>query len=429
MRSILLFLSFGITQTVFSQNKNNLPDTISGYFKEIKIATNNQAKVWDKNLYGPILLVEPDPRKIYANFNDSAAVLKKNGNVYSGVLPKEQNIANTSIHWNGRDWAMILLPLSQNKHNRINLIAHELFHRAQPSLGFKLFTVDNNHLDKKNGRVYLRLELEALINAIQSKGKKDILRHLTNAFIFRKYRFDLYPGADTTENLLELNEGLAEYTGVLISNRKKPDIANHFVKSLDQFLRNPTFVKSFAYQTIPMYGYLLSTGKKYWNQEITIKTNLTDYFITSFNISIPSDLESIIKEISNTYHGQTIIAEEAAREEKIKKLIAEYKNKFIEQPHFDIRFEQMNISYDPRNIMPLEEYGTVYPNLRISDKWGILSVQNGALVSSPWDKVSITNPTKIDGKNISGNGWILQLNDGYLLSKDESNGSYKLLKK
>lgn len=429
MKQLLPFLILGVSQTVFSQSQNSLQDTISIYFREIKLASEKQKKLWDKNLYGPILLVESATRKVYANFSDSAGVLKEDRKIYSGILPNPINIANTSTHWNGRDWAMIILPVPQNPQDRINILAHELFHRAQPSLGFKLFNVDNNHLDKKNGRIYLRLELEALKKAIQTSDKKEMLKYLTNAFIFRKYRYSLYRGADTTENLLELNEGIAEYTGVMLSNRIKQGITDHFIKSIDQFLQNPTFVRSFAYQTIPIYGYLLNASKRYWNKDVTIETNLTDYFIKAFGLSVPPDLKKIIEVISDKYNGQIIIAEETAREEKIKKLIVEYKSKFIEQPHFDIHFEQMNISFDPRNIMPLEDRGTVYPNLRISDKWGILSVENGALVSSMWDKVTVTNPIKTDNKNISGDGWTLQLNEGYTVSKDESNGNYKLLKK
>ncbi len=110
-------------------------------------------------------------------------------------------------------------------------------------------------------------------------------------------------------------------------------------------------------------------------------------------------------------------------------MVAEYKIKFIDQPHFEIKFEQMNVSFDPRNIMPIEDRGTVYPNIRVSDKWGILTVTNGALMSSDWDKISISIPTKIQDKNISGDGWSLTLNDGYTVIKEISNNNYKLMKK
>lgn len=120
-------------------------------------------------------------------------------------------------------------------------------------------------------------------------------------------------------------------------------------------MRNPTFVRSFAYQTIPIYTYLLACKKKRWNREITINTNLTDYFIKKFDISLPNDLKEATDLRLNQYNGAVIISEEKTREEQTKKLIAEYKSKFITQPYFELVFEQMNVFFNPRNLMPIEK--------------------------------------------------------------------------
>ena len=185
-----------------AQNHKTLSDSLSGYFGEIKEATIQNEKLWSKNLYGPILLVDPGTRIVFANISDSAGQLKNNGKMFTGILPPEVNIANTSIRWNGTDWAMVILPLPTIKEDRLNLLAHELFHRAQPSLGFKLYMPDNNHLDQKDGRIYLRLELEALKKAIQSVTDTGRKSHTMDALYFRSYRYQLYPGADSLENSL-----------------------------------------------------------------------------------------------------------------------------------------------------------------------------------------------------------------------------------
>jgi hypothetical protein len=239
----------------------------------------------------------------------------------------------------------------------------------------------------------------------------------------------LYPGADSTENMLELNEGIAEYTGLIYSGRNKQEARDHLEQIMNTFFSNPTFVRSFAYQTIPLYGYLLSSTNKEWNKEITIKSNLANYFIKSFDISLPTDLKNKAGLVLNQYNGEIIISEENTREEITKKRIAEYKSKFIIQPHFELVFEHMNISFNPANIMPVEDKGTVYPTIRVSDNWGILKVENGALMSPGWDKISVTNPVKYENGNISGDGWTLELKDGYSILKDENTGNYKLSKK
>ena len=155
MKKILLpVLIFLFTQAVFGQT---LQDSIATYFDEIKNATQKKQELWNKDLYGPILLINPNTRQLYSNVPDSAGSLIPLGKIYSGMLPENINFANTSVYWNGKVWAMIMLPLPADKQDRINLIAHELFHTVQPSLGFKLYDVPNNHLNDKQGRIYLRL--------------------------------------------------------------------------------------------------------------------------------------------------------------------------------------------------------------------------------------------------------------------------------
>ncbi|MGN7864351.1 hypothetical protein [Chryseobacterium sp. 22458] len=429
MRQTVLITAFLLlTKNAIAQEQHKPYDNIPVFFDEIKTASKQNTGLWNKDLYGPMLLVDPKTREIFANEPDTEGLLKLTGNVYSGILQDKINIANTAINWNGKRWAMIMLPLPQDKENRLNLLAHESFHSIQPSLGFTLSNAENNHLDQKDGRIYLRLEMEALKKAVQSSSEKEIQKHLTNALMFRKYRHSLYKNSNTTENLLELNEGIAEFTGAMFSGRSKAQMPQFLTSGIDEFLKKPTFVRSFAYHTTPVYGYLLHTKNKSWNRKISDTTDLTDYFVKAFRIKIPDGLKEAASNRADVYNGRVIIEEETEREEKTKKLIAEYTLKFIDQPHFEIKFEKMNISFDPRNIVPIEDKGTVYPNIRVTDKWGILTVENGALMSPNWDKISISNPTQTTDKKISGDGWTLELSNGYTIEKDQTSGNYKLKK-
>ncbi|OPB98741.1 hypothetical protein BAS10_03440 [Elizabethkingia meningoseptica] len=429
-RIATLLLCLVQTSLVFGQQSEpQNTDKLSEYFREIKNATGKESKLWNKDLYGGILLVDPKSRQVYSNESDAKNSLAPHQDIYTGTLPGNINIANTSVQWNGKTWAMIMLPLSKDKYDRINLLAHELFHTVQSSLGFPQGNKESNHLDQKDGRTYLRLELEALKKAVLSDSQKEQRKHLTNAFMFRKYRNILFPGSNETENQLELNEGLAEYTGFVISGRNKEQTKQHFSDNINSFLKNPTYVRSFAYNTTPVYGYLLSQKDKYWNQKVTANSNLTDVFIKALNIKIPADVKAAVEKISPEYDGASIIKEEQIREEKIKIRIAEYKAKLIEQPHLEIRFEKMNVSFDPRNILPIEDKGTVYPNIRVTDNWGILEVKNGALMYPNWDRMSISIPAKINDQLVEGDGWTLQLNSNYTVKKDEKGNNYILIKK
>lgn len=420
---VLILTSFS-TGLSIGQDKICI-DTIGSYFVEIKANTGIFRDLWNMDLYGPILLVDPESRLVYSNYPDSAGILKPDGEIFSGILPNNVNTANTAIYWSGKSWAMIMLPLPDNKPERLDLLSHELFHRSQPVLGFKMDNPANSHLDQKEGRVYLRLELEALRQALIAKSESEINRNLTNALYFRNFRYSIYPNSKSSENSLELNEGLATYTGIIMSGRDNNQLEDYLENQIAVFLNYPTFVRSFAYLTIPLYGILLSKSHKYWNHQIDNNTNLTDFFIKAFDLSIPDNLGV---EVTNQYGLSEIDSDETKREERIKQLTSEYKAKFIEQPHLEIKFEKMSVSFDPRNIMPIEGYGTVYPTMRVSDNWGILTVSDGALLGTNWDKITLSEPTLIDKNNVAGDGWTIDLNSGYFVEKNSADKNYSLKK-
>jgi len=426
MKRKILLLSILTVNTIYlTGQKESFKDTISIYFQEIQANTNLYKDLWNLDLYGPILLVDPNTRRIFANNPDSVGALKQDGKLFTGILPDKINIANTAITWNGKVWAMIMLPLPEKRAERLDLLSHELFHRSQNVLGFPMKNSDNNHLDQKDGRVYLRLELEALWQALIAKTITETHNHLADALFFRKSRYSLFPDAKSSENLLELNEGLATYTGIMMSGRNDSEIIKYFESKLIGFQNYPTFVRSFAYITTPLYGFILGRSDKNWNKQINNDTNLTDYFLKSFYLSIPDNLPA---DKLNLYGFEKINSEETKREQEIKQRIAAFKTIFIEHPHFEIKLEKMNISFDPRNIMPLEGYGTVYPDVRVTDNWGILTVTGGALLSTKWDKIILSEPTLINADRVIGSGWILDLNKGYKVEKNNSDKNYYLRK-
>jgi hypothetical protein len=444
MKRFIIILVFCIFQSncLFSQD-STLVNDISGYFKEIKIATNQYKELWNIDLYGPILIINPFNRQVYSNYPDTEGVLKQYDSIYTGIMPNEVMIANTAVDWDGKRWAMVLLPyVSKNRNERLNLFCHELFHLSQPILGFDLKilfsklpedfdkkNIDNNHLDKKDGRLYLRLELNALLQAIQSKDAIETQTHMGNALIFRKYRYMLFPYARFTENLLELNEGLASYTGITMSHKDELETKKYLEQSLSEFEQSPTFTNTFAYITTPVYGYILSQENKYWNKNINISTNLTDYFAAAFEISLPSDIEMAASNISHQYNGGKIDIEEIAREKAIREKITSYKTKFIELPHLVILKEAKGFSFDTRYVTPLENYGTVYQIMQLSDIWGNLSVTNGALIGTDKKTVIVSQPTGINDKKVIGDGWTLELHEGYIIEKNNTDDNYILKKK
>jgi len=388
-------------------------------FKGLKeYLSKENGKLWNHQLYGPLLFVNQKNREIIANEPDTKGILTKDGKVYTGILPKGINIANTPLDWNGKRWAMVMLPLPKNYNERLNLIIHELFHVNQPKIGFAdLITIQSNHLDKLNGRIFLKLELVALKKALMSDNDTAVQKHIRDALLFRHYRYELYPGAKEAENTLEIKEGLAEYTGSILSDRTNKELREHYIKAINNFFNYPTFVRSFAYVTIPVYGYFMNLRDKSWNKGITKSTNLTDLITKFFHVTIPADLKDTINSIKEEYGFDKISAFEINRNKEREKLMAEYERKFVTDTTLAIRLENMSIQFDPRNIMPFKNLGTVYPNLRITDNWGILSAKNGALLGKNWHKVTVSKPSEITDTIIKGDGWKLVLNKNWKLIK------------
>lgn len=306
---------------------------------------------------------------------------------------------------------------------------HELFHRAQPSLGFKIRREDNNHLDQRDGRIYLRLELAALEAALYASRLNKSEEHIRNALIFRKYRYIIYRGSQVTENSLEMLEGVATYTGQFMSGRDKWQWREYLTKRIKEFDKSPSFVRSFAYETIPVYGFFLQQKDYLWNKKIDNETDLTDFFSEAFELENRILLQAYVRQVAEEYNVKKIIDEELHRVSFHTNKVDDYREKFLEQPHLEIRLEDMNMSFDPKSLIPLDEdEGTVYPKIVMSDNWGILTVtEGGALLRSDWRWVIVSYPTEITDMLIKGDGWIIELNEGYSL-EENSQGDYILIK-
>lgn len=388
-------------------------------FQEVKEALKaDNGQLWNHPLDGPVLMVNRDNRAIIASENDNSGALKKQGAIFTGTLPEEINIANTATDWNGKRWTMVALPLPDDKAERMNLLIHELFHRIQPEIGFdSLFEIQSAHLDSKDGRICLKLELEALKKACLSE---DPMPHLKNALLFRQYRYQVFPDARQAENSLEINEGLAEYTGAILSGRTDRELRDHFAEIITGFYNNPTFVRSFAYYTIPVYGYFMQQSDTHWNLKADRETNLSDFILGFFGITPKTIDYKDVKNAGEGYGMDSIIEQETQRVLQHEALINKYLAIFQGDSVVRIIPENMNIGFNPNNIMPLDTLGTVYPNLRITDNWGILEVDScGSLINPGWNLVTISCPDGISDTLITGKGWNLKLNSGWQLKKTD----------
>ncbi len=74
------------------------PEKALRYFSKVETACNrDNGKLWGKNLYGPVLYIDRNSRKIIANQPDKDGLLKEKDGIYTGTYPRELLINNTAV--------------------------------------------------------------------------------------------------------------------------------------------------------------------------------------------------------------------------------------------------------------------------------------------------------------------------------------------
>jgi hypothetical protein len=101
MRNFLIILFF-LLAGVASKAQQTIQDSLQQYLSEVQLTCSRHKTLWNIDLYGPILFVNPSTRKVFASEADAEGVLTSVNNIYTGALPPEVNIANTSLQWRGK---------------------------------------------------------------------------------------------------------------------------------------------------------------------------------------------------------------------------------------------------------------------------------------------------------------------------------------
>src|SRR5262249_4819680 len=267
--------------------------------------------------------------------------------------PEDKNIANTAIDWAGVHWTMVAWPFSVYRQPRERLLLHECFHRIQESVSLPARDAVNNHLDTRDGRIWLQMEWRALERALRQTGAERS-QAVSDALLFRGYRRSLSRDAAQHENALELNEGMAEYTGIKLSSATLEE----FVVRADLAVRdgrsNPTFARSFAYVSGPAYGALLDMSGKPWRDRIAKMGDLGPLLATASRIPLQKPDEHAAQIAASPYEGEEVIGAETRRDEKRQRDIAAARHRFVEGPVLILPLTAaLNYSFDPNNVFAI----------------------------------------------------------------------------
>jgi hypothetical protein len=384
-----------------------------------RLSEEDGGRLWGVPLNGPLLFVEPASMEAVANQPDREGRLSRAGDVWTGKLPERVTPANSALDWAGVRWTMVLWPLPELEHARGRLLMHECFHRLQDRLGLPAANPNNAHLDDRDGRIWMRLEMRALAEALSHSGEER-RRAAADALAFRGRRAALCgaPAAES-ERQLELNEGLAEYTGLVLSGYGKPSWETRAAVRLEQEQANAAFARSFAYATGPAYGLLLDSYGVAWRKGLSPAASLPTLLRKAIGPPHPSGEN--VEARAGRYGGAQVITFETEQAGRREQKIAAFRKAFVEGPTLTLPVASgFNFSFDPGSVESFPGAGQVFGSAKVTDEWGVLQVQSGGVLmkrpAASFTGVVLRAPANPTGDRITGEGWTLQLNPGWKLA-------------
>lgn len=394
------------------------------YFREASaLIARDGGSLWGRSLAGPMLFADRATHAVLADRADSAGQLTPLGGFFAGTLPASENVSNTGITWAGVRWMMVAWPTARDSLARAVLLPHELFHRIQRDLGFPDASPGNTHLGTRDGRLWMRMEARALRRALEDDGALR-LRALRDAIAFRRARRALFRGADSTERALEINEGLAEYTGVAVGLATAAERAEWVRNALVRMDTASHFERSFAYQTGPAYGLLLDALAPEWRQGLTPREDLADRLERAV---VKGTRGGTAAARGAGYGYAAVRKDEAARAVRLATRTKALNQRFVTGPLLVLPLVEMRMGFDPSQVEALASTGSVYGSLRLTDAWGILQCDaSGGLITPDYQHAVVPAPADTSGRRLTGPGWVLELAPGWRLAHGRRPGDWTL---
>ena len=379
----------------------------------------DNGRLWGHTLCVPMMFVDPANREAVLHQPANGAV--KDGTAFRLALPPGIGIANTSIDFQGKRWSMVIWPLPADPTQRAILLMHESYHSIQPALGLQGNggLGKNAELDSREGRIWMRAELAALRTALLATGKQR-KQALTDALLFRVYRMSLWPHAQADEQALELNEGLAESTGIDAGLHSVGARIAAAIHDIDETEKESGFVRSFAYATGPAYAELLDAVQPDWRRHVTSEFAFGKAAAAVYHIAMPKPDRSRAMAAIMKHGGKQIIAQEDARAKVTVTRNARFTKALVDGPTLTLPLGKISISFDPRQVYTLPGHGSVYQTLTLGAAWGNLQVHGDgmALIPSTFSSVIVPLHETPTGSQVIGNDWSLTLNKGYGFQPD-----------
>jgi hypothetical protein len=383
------------------------------YFAEADALCRKEGgRLWGVSLCGPMVFADPATGSIVTNRPPPDA-----------PRPRVLGYANAALDWGGERWSAFVWPMvPQDSAVRAGLMLHELFHRVQPGLGLFIPSAPAlpDHLDTMEGRYWMQLEWRALAEALR-RSREARCAALADALAFRAARRGLTPLAAESERIVEINEGLAQYTATAALAGSAEAAATSAIRQLGEVTVVESFVRTFAYPSGAAYGLLLDHWSPGWTARVDSSADLGALVMAAAGVEPSADVQVA----AQRYDATTLRAAEERRETARATRVAELRRRFVEGPVLVVP-RGRNASFITNGVTPIPGAGTIYPRYRVSGEWGSLEA-DFVLVAADERTLSLPAPAALEGTTLEGNGWKVALNAGWAVRPGARAGDYEVV--
>src|SRR5688572_23200703 len=393
------------------------PQLAQRWFEEAtKLCERDASRLWGVSLCGPMVIFDP-----------ATGTRATSQPEPEGPPPRLSGFADGPVSWGGLRWfAWPLYVLADTDADvRQQNMLHGLFHRIQPELEFTQGNSDvfNEHLDTREGRVWMQLEWRALRRAVESSGS-DRTEAIADALAFRFERRRRFPDAADNERRDEIREGLASYTGVAVWANSPADAHRAAASALAGGESQPAFVGNFEAHSGPAYGVLLDDLMPAWRRQLRGASDLGDLLASATNRPPTTDVAAA----AARYDGATLRTGEETRDRAQQVRIAELRQRFVDGPVLTMPAAGSGTS-DTTGSVGIPGVGTVFfRNFTRSAQWGQLNANNGVLRSADGTTLSVPVTGPLEGSTLQGDGWSATLNSGWVVRPAARPGSFTIVR-
>ena len=236
-----------------------------------------------------------------------------------------------------------------------------------------------------DGRYWMQLEWRALAKALGASGPARTAA-LRDALAFRTARRKVFPNAADNERMLEMNEGLAQYTGTVAAAASAADATSDAIQQLASAATVASFIRTFAYPSGAAYGLLLDEYSPGWTRRVKYADDFGQLVMTAAHIVPGEDPGAAAKQ----YGGPELKLSELKKDAERQALIAELRRRFVQGPVLVIPSAR-SASFTTAGMTPIPGEGTIYPTYRTTGEWGTLQGAQ-VLVSSDLSRLTVPAP-------------------------------------